>query len=164
MCVTQVGWGKTQSILKMDGRSLKSHFLKRGPRKTWMIHPIKTNGSSPPPPPRGPRGPQRAWMMNTKNTRLRLTELSASAATGARTPPLGCCSSTFLDAERKYSSHVHHSAPALKTIPRSSCVLWEHLWLFTLQHRYIVRLLQGWMKSFLWMSTRISQAESEREK
>lgn len=92
----------------MDGRSLKSHFSKRGPRKTLMIHPIKTNGSSRPPPPHPPR--------DTENTRLKLTELYASVVTGARTPPLGCCSSTISWIQRETIPHMRatlllHSKP-----------------------------------------------------
>lgn len=72
-----------------------------------MIHPIKTNGSCPPTThPQGPRGFQQARMMNAENTRLTRTELYASAATGARTPPLGCCSSTISWLQRESIPHM----------------------------------------------------------
>lgn len=39
---------------------------------------------------------------------------------------------------RKYCSHIKHY-PLLTNIPSPSCVLWEHLWLFTLQERHVIR-------------------------
>lgn len=84
-----------------------------------MIHPIKTNRSSHPP----PKGPRQARMINTKNTSLRLNELCLSCNRGQNSPSGLLLFRYFLETEGKYSSHAHHSAPALKTIPRSSYVL-----------------------------------------
>lgn len=105
----------------MDGRSLKSHFCKRGPRKTWMIHPIKTNGSSrprprrpptPPPPHTPPAGSDDEHREHQAETH----RAYASVVTGARTPPLGCCSSTISWIQRATIPHMRatllvHSKP-----------------------------------------------------
>lgn len=104
-CVYYRGWlGKkhiNQSCRWMAG--VLNHFF----CCFFLKRSQKDMNDSIPPFPRGLRSPWRAGIINTNNTRLKLTELSASAATGARTPPLARCSSTISWIQTEKIPHMH---------------------------------------------------------
>lgn len=67
----------------------------------------------------------------------------------------------ILNAVSSYSSHVHYSAHLLKNIP--SCVLWEHLWFFTLRKIYIIWMHCGQINSFVCMCTSSREIPKKRK-
>lgn len=109
---------------------------------------VKTNGSRSP---RDPNSLSWIWMNNTESITINHPSSVPQHHQEPDSPSGQLFFYYILNAVRNYSSHVHHSAHLLKNIP--SCVLWEHLWFFTLRKIYIMGMHCGQINSFVCMCT-----------